>query len=87
MGIALHIVAAILIVLGISYNVFIAIPLFIALGFFWEKTQHRYFWSIVNGKLHREKTGWFGWLTKHRIKEWLAWAVGAIIGSVIWHFI
>jgi hypothetical protein len=87
MGIALHIIAAILIVIGISYNVFLSIPAFIIYGFFWEKTQHRYVWSVVNGKLHREKTGWFGWFTNHRIMEWLAWFVGAVVGSIAWFFI
>jgi hypothetical protein len=87
MGIALHIIAAILIVIGISYNVFIAIPLLGILGFFWEKTQHRYYWSIVNGKLHREKTGWFGWITNHRLLEGAGWLIGSFVGSVMWFFI
>jgi len=87
MGIALHIIAAMLIVLGISFNAFIAIPLFVVLGFFWEKTQHRYVWSIQDGKLHREKTGFFGWITKHRLLEASGWPIGAIIASVAWLFI
>jgi len=87
MGIALHIIAAIAITIAISFNAFLAIPSFLFIGFFFEKTQHRYYWSVVNGNLHREKVGWFGWFTNHRIREWLAWPVGAIVGSVAWLFI
>jgi len=87
MGIALHIIAAIAIVLAISHNAFLAIPSFAILGYFWEKTQHRYYWSIVDGKLHREKTGWFSWMTKHRIIEGAGWPIGALVGSIAWLFI
>lgn len=87
MGVALHIIAAILIVLGISFNAFTAIPLFVVLGFFWEKTQHRYEYSVVDGKLHREKRGLFGWITKHRLLEAAGWPIGAIVASVAWLFI
>jgi len=87
MGIALHIVAAVIMVLAISFNYFLSIPLFIIYGFFWEKTQHRYKWSIVNDKLHRESNGWFGWFTNHRIWEWVAWPIGALVGSIAWFLI
>ena len=87
MGIALHIIAAIIIVLAISFNTFLAIPAFAILGFFWEKTQHRYLWSIKDGQLHREKTGFFRWITKHRLLEAAGWPIGAIIASVAWLFI
>jgi len=87
MGIALHIIAAIAITIAISFNAFLAIPSFAILGFFWEKTQHRYEWSIQDGKLHRESTGLFGWMTKHRIIEGAGWPIGAIVGSVAWLFI
>ena len=85
MGIALHIFGAISLVLATAYNVFLSIPILAIYGFFWEKTQHRYVWSIRDEKLHREKTGWFGWITKHRLIEAAGWPVGGLIAAVAWY--
>ena len=88
MGIALHIFGAIALVLAVSYNVFLSIPMLAIYGFFWEKTQHRYYWFInKDGKLDREKTGWFGWITKHRLIEAAGWPVGGLIAAVVWQAI
>ncbi len=83
-GFFLHLIAACAIVTAIIFFPYLAIPAFVILGFFWEKTQHRYVWSVVDGKLQREKTGWFGWITKHRLLEGAGWPVGAIIGTIVW---
>lgn len=83
----LHGVAALAICAAIFWLHWLSIPCFAFIGFFFEKTQHRYFWSIVDGKLHREKTGWFGWVTKHRLLEAAGWPIGALIASIVWQFI
>lgn len=86
MGWLWHGIAACAIVTGIIFLPWLAIPAFLVLGFFWEKTQHRYVWSVLDGKLHREKTGWFGWITKHRLIEAAGWPGGALIAAIIWLF-
>ena len=80
----LHAIAALAIVLTALWIPLLAVVGFAAIGFFFEKTQHRYYWSIVDGKLNREKTGWFGWVTGHRIREALGWPLGALIASIAW---
>jgi hypothetical protein len=87
MGIALHIFGGIALVLATSYNVFLSVPVLVIYGFFWEKTQHRYVWSIQNEKLHREQAGWFGWITKHRLIEAAGWPIGGLIAASVWEFI
>ncbi len=82
-GFFLHLTAACVIVIAISLFHYLAIPLFAGLGYFWEKTQHRYVWSVVDGKPHREKTGWTGWITKHRLFEGSGWPAGALLGSIV----
>lgn len=87
MGGVYHLLAATGIVLGISWNHWLAIPSFFAVGFFWEKTQHRYYWSLEEGpagpRLHREKQGWFGWITKHRLWEAAGWGLGGTLAAGI----
>jgi hypothetical protein len=62
-----------------------AVVSFAAVGFFFEKTQHRYIWFIDRGgKLQRKETGWTGWITKHRLIEAAGWPVGALVGSIVW---
>jgi len=87
MGTVLHTIAAFSITIGILVHPLLAIPGFLALGFFWEKTQHRYYWFVQNGKLSRTSNGWFGWITKHRVIEGAGWPIGALIGSAIWMII
>jgi len=79
-GFLLHTAAASVIVTATIFFPYLAIPAFAILGFFWEKTQHRYVWSVVDGKLQREETGWFGWFKKRRILEGSGWPAGAAIG-------
>ncbi len=84
MGIALHLLGALAIVLATAWCYWLSILGFAFVGFFFEKTQHRYFWSVVDGKLHRKKTGWFGWVTKHRLLEAAGWPAGAFVACVVW---
>jgi len=84
----LHTIAALGVVLSIAWIHWLAIPAFAFIGFFFEKTQHRYYWSVLfDGTLHREKTGWFGWVTKHRIIEALGWPLGGLVAVVILEFV
>ena len=86
----LHMAVALVIVFGIGWSYWMAIPSFFAIGYFFEKTQHRYYWSAIltedgEPKLIREKEGWFGWVTKHRLLEAAGWGFGSILGcGLIW---
>jgi hypothetical protein len=84
----LHAVGSLVGVLAIAFCYWLSIPAFAVFGFFWEKTQHRYIWFIDRGgKLQRKKTGWFGWVTKHRLLEAAGWPIGALVASVVWFLI
>lgn len=88
MGWLWHGLASLAGVIAILFCYWSSILVFAIFGFFWEKTQHRYEWSIdAGGMLQREKTGWFGWITKHRLVEAAGWPVGALIASIVWFFI
>jgi hypothetical protein len=91
MGWLWHGLASLAGVMTILFCYWSSILVFAIFGFFWEKTQHRYYWFIDmdSGEpmLSREKTGWFGWITKHRLIEAAGWPVGALVASVAWYFI
>jgi hypothetical protein len=94
MGGVLHLIAATVIVLGISWCHWLAIPSFFLLGFFWEKTQHRRKFTkvqdtkvLVDGKLStvftvRDET-FFGWITPHRLWEAAGWGVGGTLAATV----
>jgi hypothetical protein len=86
MGGLLHLAAACAIVTGITWNHWIAVPAFFVLGFFWEKTQHRYYWEAEmtdRCRVIRTKTGWFGWVTKHRAWEAAGWGLGGLLAAIV----
>jgi len=87
MGLLLHAIGSLAIVLGIMVHPLLGVLGFLILGFFWEKTQHRYVWGIEEGKLIRMETGWTGWITKHRLIEAAGWPLGALIASIVWMII
>ncbi len=79
----LHGVAALVICAAIFWCYWLSIPAFAFIGFFFEKTQHRYVWFVDRGgKLQRKEQGWFGWVTKHRLREAAGWPIGALICCV-----
>ena len=78
----LHMVAGLVGIVLITVHTLLGVLYFGALGYFFEKTQHRYVWSVSDGELHREKTGWTGWITNHRLKEAAGWPLGALIASI-----
>jgi hypothetical protein len=87
-GFILHAVGALLILMAAFYCYWSSILGFAVLGFFFEKTQHRYKYGVNDDTtLSRTPTGWFGWITKHRLTEAAGWPTGALIACVIWTFI
>ena len=74
MGTFLHVVGG-LVVTGLAGLCLWSLILSFAIyGFFREKRQH-------------PGQGLFGWITKHRMLEAMAWPMGALIACVAWIFI
>ncbi len=85
----LHAVAALAILGTTAFNHWLAIPGWLALGYFFEKTQHRYEYSYSNDRymdnenpIIRTKTGWTGWITKHRLLEAAGWGMGGLVYAI-----
>ena len=86
-NLALHItLAGALTALVMWHVLFINLAVFI---YAWlrEQAQHLYDWDVDgSGRIIKTTTGFFGWMTWHRMWEVFQWVIGSAVVSIPWYF-